>query len=142
MTLSALRPDALAVTPGGFELRLSLPWIRSMPLSSIAGLEVRLDGVPVVVDIVVGTRRITPGDLVAETGWWFIQDRLVLAGHEHPGPGEHDVEVRFTLMVPYLQGAPDAPLTLPFTVAARLVPGIAAGAGAVIATVSHDVGAL
>lgn len=120
MTLSALRSDALTSTPVGFELRLGLPWIRSMPLSSIRDLGVSVDQDPALVDILVGGRRITPADLVTETGWWFIQDRLVLAGHERLAAGEHEVTVGFTLMVPYLQAGPGTPLTLPFRVTGRL----------------------
>lgn len=137
-----LRADALTATPGGFELRLGLPWIRSMPLSSIRDLEVSVDSTPTPVDIVLGGRRRLPHELIAETGWWFIQDRLVLAGHERLSAGEHDVEARFSLLVPYLQGAPGAPLTLPFTVAARR--GIRTGAGPLTSpsTASLDVGAL
>ncbi|RFA08170.1 hypothetical protein B7R54_02255 [Subtercola boreus] len=135
MTLSALRSDALAATPNGFELRLGLPWIRSMPLSSVGELALTLDDTPVAVDITVGDRCVAPDHLADEPGWWFIQDRLVLAGHEHPLPGEHDVEVRFTLMVPYLQGGPGAPLALPFRIAGTLTPDAAAG----VPTVSRDV---
>ena len=38
-TLPALRDDALSSTSDGFELHLGLPWIRSLPLSSLDGLQ-------------------------------------------------------------------------------------------------------
>ena len=44
MTLAALRDDALSSTTDGFALRLSLPWIRSLPLASLDALEVVVDG--------------------------------------------------------------------------------------------------
>ncbi|PPF89601.1 hypothetical protein C5B96_01605 [Subtercola sp. Z020] len=135
MTLTALRDDALTSTPDGFDLRLGLPWIRSMPLSSLAALTVSIDDTLAPVDIVVGGRRVHPEDLVDEPGWWFIQDRLVMTGAGELDPGERAVDVRFTLMVPYLQGAPDAPLTLPFRLAGRLTPDSPTG----LHTVSRDV---
>jgi hypothetical protein len=135
MTLTALRDDALTSAPDGFDLRLGLPWIRSMPLSSVGALTVSLDDTPVTVELVVGGRRVAPDDLIDETEWWFVQDRLVIRGDTHVGPGRHMVDVRFTLMVPYLQGAPGAPLTLPFQMTAQLIADHVVGSR----TVSRDV---
>ncbi|MHC6229250.1 C-glycoside deglycosidase beta subunit domain-containing protein [Arthrobacter sp. MMS24-T111] len=130
---TALRDDALTAVPAGFELRLGLPWIRSMPLSSVAGLAVEVDSVPVAADRVsvgLGARRVPAEALRAEPGWWFIQDRLVLAVPQEISAGTHAVAVDFTLMVPYLQAPSGSALVLPFHVEARLavrpavVPGI------------------
>lgn len=123
MLETALREDALTATPGGFELRLGLPWIRSMPLSSVAGLSVEVDGVPVAAGelaVVLGARRVPTDALKAESGWWFLQDRLVLAGRRELSGGPHALAVDFQLMVPYLQSRPGSPLVLPFHLAARL----------------------
>lgn len=123
MLETALREDALTATPDGFELRLGLPWIRSMPLSSVARLAVELDGVPVApgeLAVVLGSRRVPADALKAEAGWWFVQDRLVLAGGHGLSEGRHAVTVDFQLMVPYLQARPGAPLVLPFHLEARL----------------------
>lgn len=137
MLETALRPDALTAVPGGFELRLGLPWIRSMPLSCVSGLTVALDGSPLPprdLKVVLGVRCIPACALEAEAGWWFVQDRLVLAGRQGISMGEHDVAVGFQVMVPYLQGRPDSPLVLPFHVEARLEAG-----GAPLPGVSRDV---
>ncbi|WP_142042438.1 C-glycoside deglycosidase beta subunit domain-containing protein [Arthrobacter sp. SLBN-100] len=123
MLETAVRGDALTATPGGFELRVGLPWIRSMPLSSIAGLAVEVDGVPVApgeLGVMLGSRRVSPGVLQEEQGWWFVQDRLVLAGRRALSHGTHAVAVDFQLMVPYLQARPGSPLVLPFHLEARL----------------------
>ena len=91
-----------------------------MPLSSVAGL----------VSVVLGARRVPADALQAESGWWFIQDRLVLAVPQEISAGAHTVAVDFTLMVPYLQAPSGSALVLPFHVEARLavrpavVPGI------------------
>jgi hypothetical protein len=123
MLETALRDDALTATPGGFELRLGLPWIRSMPLSSVAGLSVEVDGVPMAageLTVVLGSRAVPPDALQAEPGWWFVQDRLVLGGRRELPRVPHAVAVDFQLMVPYLQARPGSPLVLPFHLEARL----------------------
>jgi hypothetical protein len=137
MLQTALREDALAPTPGGFELRVGLPWIRSMPLSSVEGLAMKVDGAPVApedLEVVLGARQVPAEALRNEAGWWFIQDRLVLAVRRHLSAGPHTVAAGFRLMVPYLQAGPDSPLVLPFHLEARLKLD-----GAPVASVSRDV---
>jgi hypothetical protein len=117
VTLPALRDDALSSTTDGFELRLSLPWIRSLPLASLDALEVVVDGDrvdPLV--IALGDRLVHPAAVSEERGWWFLQDRVVLRGERMLQPGAHDVSVSFLLVIPYLQAGPDGPLTLPFRI--------------------------
>lgn len=136
MTLAILRGDALSIRPDGFALRVSLPWIRSLPLASLTDPAVEIDGVPVgplLVD--VGDRTVSAAALVHERGWWFIQDRVVLRGRTAVSSGRHEVSVAFGLLVPYLQAGPDGPLTLPFATTRTLVSDATAPA----ATVSRDV---
>lgn len=102
MTLPVLRDDALRSTNHGFEILLSLPWIRSLPAESLRGVAARIDGRAIAVDVH------TPD------GWWYLQDRVALRGVEALRPGRHEVEVTFTLAVPYLAAGPDGPLQLPF----------------------------
>ena len=104
MTLTALRADALTTTPDGFELRLSLPWIRALPLRSLGDVTVQLD------DAIVDDVRVPNMD----DRWWPAQDRVVLRCGAPIAPGNHDVVVDFTLVIPYLQITPDGPLRLPF----------------------------
>ena len=111
MTLPMLLDDALSATDTGFALRLSLPWIRSMPLAAVTDLVVTVDGDPVTVHAVVEDRVIAPADLAREEAWWFIQDRLELRGEGDLDPGRHEVGVAFVLAVPYLQAGPAGPLT-------------------------------
>jgi hypothetical protein len=123
MLETALREDALTATIRGFELRVGLPWIRSMPLSSVAGLSLEVDGVPLApgeLAVVLDSRAVHPDALQEESGWWFVQDRLVLAGRRKLPSGPHAVAVDFRLMVPYLQARPGSPLVLPFHLEARL----------------------
>ncbi|RWR16338.1 hypothetical protein D8Y23_13670 [Microbacterium enclense] len=114
MVLTALRDDALHALPDGYALRLSLPWIRSLPLGGLVEPEVRIDGRPAPATVVLGDRRIDPADLDAETVWWHIQDRVALHVTDAASPGIHEVSVSFGLEVPYLEGGTDGPLRLPF----------------------------
>ncbi|MDY0911165.1 hypothetical protein [Microbacterium sp. CFBP9034] len=136
MTLHALRADALSSTSDGFVLRLSLPWIRSLPIASLAGPAVQIDGVPSGPLLAqIGDRSIPSDALVHERGWWFVQDRVVLRGRTRVTPGAaHEVAVAFELIVPYLQSGPDGPLRLPFTASRTLVT----DAPTTVATVSRD----
>jgi len=126
MALPVLLDDALVTTDGGFALRVSLPWIRSMPLSAVAELDVRIDGAAVPVTVRLGSRDVDPEALVTESGWWFIQDRLELRGGRMLPPGAHEVEASFVLTVPYLQAGPSGPLALPFHGERTLELGVAA----------------
>jgi len=115
MTLLILRDDALRSDGDGTSIRLSLPWIRSLPLASLRDLVVEIDGARID-DIVLrlGDREIATGELSAEHGWWYLQDRLVLVSRRRLAPGPHRVDASFRLSIPYLPGGPDAALTLPF----------------------------
>lgn len=140
MTLPILREDSLRVSssddgPAGFQLRLSLPWIRSLPVASVADLAIALAGEPARnVRVRLGDRAVAPSGLADEPGWWFLQDRLVVSGEDGLAPGHHQVTVTFRLMVPYLPAGPDAPLFLPFRATASLVADASPAP-----TVSHDV---
>lgn len=122
MTLLTLRDDSLITTPDGAAIRISLPWIRSLPLTSLQDPTVTIDGVSAGdVTVVVGDRRIAAAELTEDDGWWFQQDRVTLAWPHRLSPGAHGVGVEFGLRIPYLQVGPDGPLTLPFRAERQLV---------------------
>jgi hypothetical protein len=130
---TALGEDALTITSDGFELRIGLPWIRSMPLSSVSALSVEIDGVPVLPDdltVLLGDRSVSAAALPKERGWWFVQDRLVVAARCGLHCGIHAVSVSFQLLVPYLQARPGSPLVLPFHLEAQLDTALALAPGA------------
>ncbi|WP_285136528.1 hypothetical protein [Microbacterium sp. lyk4-40-TSB-66] len=133
MTLSALRDDALRVTATTTEVRLSLPWIRSLPLASLLEPVVQLDGRGYEPVVLIDSRRVTATELAAEDTWWYLQDRVVLQVPDAVSPGIHEVEVSFRLEIPYLPGGPDQPLRLPFCFRRTLEVGASA------ASVSRDV---
>jgi hypothetical protein len=136
--LAGLREDALSSVPDGLELRIGLPWIRSLPLAGLTGLSALLDGRPLdPLTIVLADRRIAVDEAIAEVDlWWHLQDRLVLAAEDEVSPGKHLVLVDFRMTVPYLPGGPAGPLVLPFHLEAELELD-----KAVSPSVARDVGA-
>ena len=102
--------DAVVATADGFEVRLRLPWIRSLPLSSVSRVQVHLDGEECPVEV--------PGG----DAWWFVQDRLAVRVRRPLAPGMHAVRASFRLLIPYLPGGPDAPLELDFEAQRRVGP--------------------
>lgn len=134
MTLSALRDDALRAADDRTHVRLSLPWIRSLPLASLLDPVVHLDGELQEPTILLEGRRIDVSDLRDERAWWYVQDRVVFEIRDAVTPGIHQVTVSFQLEIPYLPGGPDQPLRLPFSFTRTLEP------GTTTETVSRDVG--
>jgi len=130
MPLSALRDDALSSTPDGFVLRLSLPWIRSLPLASLDDVRVEIDGMAQPVTVRLDDGRIAAHELAGSSTWWFVQDRVRLHGDVRLTGTVHDVAVWFRLAVPYLEAGPDGPLRLPFHDRRRLRTDVAATARA------------
>jgi hypothetical protein len=110
---TVLTDDSLIRRPEGLGIALTVPWYRSLWLSSVTSISVSVEG-----------REIPTGELRVELGersfrveeladqWnvlWFIQDRLVVVVplDEPPAEGEHvDVEVTVDLRLPYMQIAP------------------------------------
>lgn len=99
-----LADDALAGVGEACEVRLGLPWIRSLPLWCVEDFEISIDGEPVTVESVfIDGHHLSPDDLAVTSLWWFIQDRLVLRCARRLSPGDHAVEVTLTLVIPYLE---------------------------------------
>ena len=110
---TVLTDDSLLCRPDGLGIALTVPWYRSLWLSSVTDIAVAVEG-----------REIPKADLRVELGdrsylveqlagqWdvlWFIQDRLVVVVplDEPVGEGQAvDVEVTVDLRLPYMQIAP------------------------------------
>ncbi|GAA3757147.1 hypothetical protein [Salinactinospora qingdaonensis] len=125
MSLPVLRDDALTTSGGYVALRVSLPWIRSLPLASLTDVALSIDGAQVRTPRVrLGDRTVATEHLAAETGWWFVQDRVVLVGDRAPAATPHEVALSFRLVIPYLSAGPDTPLVLPFHTRRALAPDV------------------
>ena len=110
---TVLTENSLMRRPEGLGIALTVPWYRSLWLSSVSDIAVSVEG-----------REVPKADLRAELGGrryrveelqdqsdvlWFIQDRLVVVVPlaEPPAEGQQvDVEVSVDLRLPYMQIAP------------------------------------
>ncbi len=110
---TVLSDDSLLVRPEGLGIALTVPWYRSLWLSSVSGIAVRVEGreVPVAdLRVELGERTFRVDELPDQ--WdvlWFIQDRLVVVVplETPPAAGQQvDVEVTLDLRLPYMQIAP------------------------------------
>jgi hypothetical protein len=120
---TVLTDDSLVHRPEGLGIALTVPWYRSLWLSSVSDIAVRVEGREIPADdLRVELRERTYR--VDELGdqWdvlWFIQDRLVVLVpydatplDEPPAEGQQvDVAVTVDLRLPYMQIAPQRYVT-------------------------------
>lgn len=108
LTEHVIEDGSLAGADGGFTFRLRMPWYRSLPLSSLEGLEVTLDGETLPSDEL---RISLDGAAYALTDlpplhdrWWYVADaagvRVPWAGNL--GAGVHELDVTIALRIPYI----------------------------------------
>lgn len=105
--------DSLRSHPDGLALRLTIPWYRSLWLSSVTSLELTVDGEPVDADdirVEFGDTSYSFDELPQRSErLWFLQERpLLVARRDEPAElGEsHDIVLRGELRLPYMQIAP------------------------------------
>ena len=110
---TVLTDDSLIRRPDGLGIALTVPWYRSLWLSSVSGIAVAVAGREVPTDelrVELAGRNYRVDELPDQ--WdtlWFIQDRLVVVVPlaDPPAEGaEVDVEVTVDLRLPYMQIAP------------------------------------
>jgi sugar phosphate isomerase/epimerase len=111
---NGLLDDAsLRVHPDGLALSLTLPWYRSLWLSSVGSLKLKVDGEEVPqgdLSFELGGRRYRLDELPeqSETLWYLQEHPLLIARRTEPvALGEtHDVDLVGQLRLPYMQIAP------------------------------------
>ena len=110
---TVLTDDSLLRRPEGLGIALTVPWYRSLWLSSVTDVAVAVEGRQIPKDdlrVELGERTYRVDQLADQ--WdvlWFIQDRLVVVVplDEPPAEGQQvDVEVTVDLRLPYMQIAP------------------------------------
>jgi hypothetical protein len=108
MDKDVVRDDALSASEEGYALEIHSHWYRSLPLTSLAVVDLTLDGEPVEPsELTVEANGKTYGfDELGELydEWWFVTDAVTL---QIPWPdaasgGEHRVELDLGLSIPYL----------------------------------------
>ena len=112
MAEGVLRTDALTARDGQLIVAVHLPWYRSLPISCLEALDVRVDDAPAVV------RSVSVPDFtgdVAEAGAsdaaWDLRDPLNVSLDLAAQPGDtHQLEVAVAVRIPYIQQAPGVPL--------------------------------
>ena len=110
---TVLSDDSLIRRPEGLGIALTVPWYRSLWLSSVSDIAVSVEGREIPRDdlwVELGERTFRVDELADQ--WdvlWFIQDRLVVVVplDEPPAEGQQvDVEATVDLRLPYMQIAP------------------------------------
>ncbi len=110
---TVLTDDSLIRRPEGLGIALTVPWYRSLWLSSVSDIAVSVEGREIGKDdlrVALGDRTYRVDELPGQ--WdvlWFIQDRLVVVVplDEPVAEGQQvDVDVTVDLRLPYMQIAP------------------------------------
>ena len=126
-----LRSDSFTVEPDGFRVSLGLPWMRSLPFSSVDGIRVSVNGAAAcpAAAVRIGGEDVRLEELAAWWDrFWFLQDRVSVAVHRTPAPGvgeSLDVTVEMDLRIPYILTGPGRPLVLTQLLSRRLLAGAA-----------------
>ena len=115
---TVLTDDSLIRRPEGLGIALTVPWYRSLWLSSVSGIAVAVEGREIPKEqlrVELGERSFSVEEL--QDQWdvlWFIQDRLVVVVPLDEPPAEGaavDIEVTVDLRLPYMQIAPQKYVT-------------------------------
>jgi Domain of unknown function (DUF6379) len=92
----------------GFAFDLRMPWYRALPLSSVEGLDVRIDGEPVpseALRLSLGGNEYALADLPPlYDDWWYVADPAEVRAPRPGGlpTGEHELDVTIALRIPYI----------------------------------------
>jgi Domain of unknown function (DUF6379) len=114
-----VRDDSLTATTDGLDIAVYSYWYRTLPLPSLAKIDLTVDGMPVESDslsVTVNDHRYAFAEL-AEKGdeYWFTTDPVVLHAPVKTAPGkQHRVQLLLGLSIPYILTGPDrVPLLAP-----------------------------
>ena len=112
MIEGTVRPDALSASDGRLALAVHLPWYRSLPVSCLEELDVRLSGAPAAVrSVSVGGFAGTVAEATDSDAWWDLRDALDVSLDVPARAGDVlTVEVEIAVRIPYMQQAPGVPL--------------------------------
>jgi Domain of unknown function (DUF6379) len=103
-----VRENALRTQNGGFALEVHQHWYRALPLSSIAVLDLKIDGEPVSPDemtVQANWTNYTFAELEEQFDrWWFTTDAISVTAPRRgfSAGSQHRVELDLGLLIPYL----------------------------------------
>jgi hypothetical protein len=120
--------NSLKATEDGFAFGLRLDWYRSLPLSSVEKLNVKIDGQavdPEAIRFEINDHQYTLAELEDKIDeFWFVQDtawvHVLQPGMVKPDE-EHAVEVELAMRRPYMVVGPGKCLVLTSTYADKQV---------------------
>lgn len=111
-----LEPGTLRAADGRVSVSVRIPWYRALPLSSITGVRLRIDGheVPratIVWQTAEGERYTLDELPPRHDRWWFVLDSAIIEGDlpTISDADEHGVHVEIGLYIPYVPAANGAP---------------------------------
>ena len=109
-----LPDDALTETADGVDIVIRLPWYRSLPLSSIANINLKIDGENIFqeqMSFELNGKIYLMNELEnLYTTWWFILDSAILHIHQPTKikhARQHEVELEIGLLLPYILVGPN-----------------------------------
>ena len=103
-----VRDDALSATEAGLALEIHSHWYRALPLTSVAVVDLKIDGEPVdqgQLEVEANGKSFRFDELKDRYDeWWFTTDALTLRiPRRAAAPGtRHRVELDLGLLIPYL----------------------------------------
>ena len=108
LTEQVIGDGTLKAAGEGFTFDLRMPWYRALPLSSLEGLEVRIDGEPVPSAelrlSLAGTTYALSDLPPLYDDWWYVADPAQVRAPKPGGlpAGEHALDVTIALRIPYI----------------------------------------
>jgi uncharacterized protein DUF6379 len=106
LTDQVIADGSLQSEADGFRFDLRMPWYRALPLSSVEGLEVTIDGEAVPSDalqLTYGEETYRLADLPPlYDDWWFVADPIVVHAPRLIESREHELDVTIALRIPYI----------------------------------------
>jgi hypothetical protein len=108
LTEQVIGDGSLRAAGDGFTFDLRLPWYRALPLSSVEGLEVRIDGEPVPGEELrlsyAGETHALSDLPPLHDEWWYVADAAEVHAPKADGvaAGEHELDVTIAVRIPYI----------------------------------------
>ena len=108
LTEQVIADGSLRSEADGFAFDLRMPWYRALPLSSLEGLDVKIDGESVPSDglrLSYGGTTYSLSDLPPlYDEWWYVADPAEVRAPKSGGlvAGKHELDVTIALRIPYI----------------------------------------
>jgi len=125
-----LADDSLQSTKSGFDVKVFSHWYRSLPVSSIGTLQLKIDGVKIATDdltIEIEGKKFGLSQLPElYTLWWFILDPAIMhfesSSLQLKKGQRYQVELEMGLLIPYvLTGKEEKPLLASSSLSKELI---------------------